>query len=201
MPEIMTAGLALLVLYLFTWPAIVLIVLFGIILEANDRYILSVFVAMGMLYVIWNVSAFTFSIPYIWVAFIMYPILGFVYAPYRWSRYCERRVRKNNELPIATREDIARRGNNRTHLNFRKTPEEMATAIDFKKHLDRIACWVLAWPLSAVECLIGDVYREIQRFITTVCGRIYRGIETRALRSVEYPTDGAGTETNGDEGC
>lgn len=188
-------------LLLFTWPAIMVLVMLGIILEANDRYILPVFVSAAVFCIIWQMLAFTFSIPYIWVAFLIYPILGFAYAPFRWLHYCNRRVRKNNELPMATKEEMARRGDGWKNPKFRKTPEEMATAIDFKKHLDRIACWALAWPLSAVECFIGDVYRGVQLFITTVCSRIYRGIETRALRSVEYPADEADTETKGDEGC
>lgn len=187
MPEFILIGWTFFLLYLFTWPALVLIVLLGLILEANDRYIISVFLAGIMLYVIWSLLAFTFSIPYIWVAFVVYPIIGFVYAPYRWLRYCESQVRKNNELPIATKAEKDRHSSSRAPYGCRNSPEEMASVIDFKRHLERIACWVLAWPLSAIECLIGDLYREIQRIITTFFGRLYRNITERALRLVDFP--------------
>jgi hypothetical protein len=197
MPEFIIVWWLFATIYLFTWPALVIIVLLGLILEANDRYIISVWLAGFMLYAIWNLFALTFSIPYIWVAFLVYPVLGFIYAPYRWLRFCERRVRKNNELPIKTEED-ADRGR---YSGFRKNREEMAKDIDFKKHLDRITCWVFAWPLSAIECLIGDMWREAQRIITDVCGKIYRGIEARALRLVEFHLPESDTETDGEAGC
>lgn len=200
MLEFLITGWAFFLLYLFTWPVVVALICIGFILEANDRYIISVFVSVILLYAIWNLLALTLAISHIWVAFIVYPILGLLYAPYRWVRYCGRQVKRNNELPINTGEKI-RSGGSWSVDRCRKTEAEMMEALNFRNYLDRITCWVLAWPISAAENIIGDVWREAQRFIVEVCGKIYDGITARAVRLVEFPVDGDDVKTGEDAGC
>lgn len=187
MPEWLLVSLVFIAVYVYTWPIIVFVFFCGFMLEANDRYISTVFLTALMLFLVWNFFALAVTIPYIWVGFIIYPIVGFAFAPYRWFRHAERKVRENNLRPMAPDDDERKRDDARHGTRYRRDIEHMRPEIDFRNQLDRIACWVLAWPIVAIECFIGDLYREIQRIITTFFGRLYTNLTERALRLVDFP--------------
>lgn len=184
MPEFIIIAGVWTIAILFTWPALMGFFVLALFFEAFDKYVFSVLFTVLTMFIVWN-----FVLPgmFAWYYVAAYFPIGFIWSFYRWGRYCEDKVDANNELPEGDGYG--------TRLNVDKMRDEL----NFKRHVDRIICWVLAWPTSALENLVGDLVRFIKRIITTACRKIYTNLTERALRHVI--TSDANTQTDGKTGC
>ncbi|MNC53199.1 hypothetical protein D3C75_1025890 [compost metagenome] len=52
------------------------------------------------------------------------------------------------------------------------------------KNLDRITAWIIIWPFSAVENILGDMINAIQALVTKVFKGVYSKIYLSHIKSI-----------------
>jgi hypothetical protein len=144
--------------YLLTWPALLGLVILGVVFEHRDHRGWAVFAGIVSMVV----SYFYFDVPLTLLAEIAaaYIAIGFIWSFWRYKRFVRQGIEELKECWT--------------------DPREVATRAErFKpgKHVDTISCWVIIWPLSFIGCVTGDIIDTvgelIQRFFKGVYARIY----------------------------
>jgi hypothetical protein len=140
--------------WLFTWPALAILIVLGIIFEANDGHKMAVFLGLAA-----AVAAYFYfglaPLQMVWLT-LAYLGVGFIWSFYRYKRHCDKMVKLHVSADFVTRERVV----------HQLTPSNM---------LSKITMWVTIWPFSAVENIAGDLINFLQSFIT----RFFRGIYNR----------------------
>lgn len=158
--------------YLLTWQALVAILLIGIIFEHRGARGWAVFTglaAMGISYFVFDVS-----LKVIGIATALYLIVGVVWSFWRYNVHVKDSVKwiktlqpsKFSETYIQTQID-----------NLAPT-----------KNLNMITAWIIIWPFSAVENLLGDIINAIQALVTKVFKGVYHKIYLSHVKSLTMTT-------------
>lgn len=146
-----------------SWPALILLILIAIGFEHNEAHGWTVFaliIIAGMAFFMFNLTWTQIGI----VAAAWIPV-GLIWSFWRWKRHVSNTVRKvrNEELSIDRgKRDIMPSGN-----------------------VDKITYWVLAWPFSLVEMLLGDIIDIVQSMIRSVFRGTYARISANGLAEIE----------------
>lgn len=142
------------------WGILILsiLVLFGIIAEHNDSRGWSVFwalLAAAIAYLAFNVSLVTLAI-----GAVVYIVIGLFWSFWRYKRHASKIVEKYRTASTTEKERALR------DLH----PKEM---------LGTITAWIMIWPFSMVENMIGDLITGIQMLVT----KFFRGVYHRVYDS------------------
>jgi hypothetical protein len=141
-----------------SWPGLIGLLVLGTIFEANEAHGWAMF--MGVVSAV--VAYFFFAIPLITLLIYGagYLAVGFVWSFWRYKRHADYIVEEY-------------RGRS---LDARKAAVEK---LQPSRMLDKITTWVLVWPFSMVENVLGDFIKIVQTFIT----KFFKGIYSRIYQS------------------
>ena len=144
--------------WLFTWPALLILAVLGLLFEANQGHKMAAFIGIVMA----TVAYFTFHIPIMYLVYgvVAYLVVGFAWSFYRYKRHADKVVEVN------MKED-------------QRTRERAITDLHPTKMLGTITSWVLIWPFSFIENIAGDLISALQSMIT----KFFRGIYHRIFDS------------------
>ena len=153
---------------LLTWPAIVLLCIFAIVVENNESHKFAAFLTLVIGFVAWQF----FGIPdqimiYAAVAFV--PI-GLAWSIWRWKVYCKEKVEHYSNINRRSPKD-----------DPRYSKEEILAELELYRHTDKLVSWVLAWPVSVIERMLGDIVRIVKTIVVEWCGNIYKKIASSAV--------------------
>lgn len=115
------------------------------------------------------VSYFVFTIP---LATLVYYALGYVVIGLVWSFYRYKRY-------ITDQAKMIRKSNESNDMKLIRAKRLHPT-----KHIDTITAWIIIWPFSAVDNLVGDFINTIQKLVTTVFKNVYYKIYTSVLGDI-----------------
>lgn len=156
--------------YVLTWPALVLLLLVGIAFEhcgARKWAVFTGIVAIAVSYFYFNVS-----LTQILYAVAAYVAVGVVWSFWRYKVYVTDQVAKIKELSAKAFSADSR---NRMIENLAPT-----------KNLGMITAWIIIWPFSAVESILGDVIRAVQALVTKVFKGVYHKIYTSQVKGLSF---------------
>jgi uncharacterized membrane protein len=144
--------------FMLTWPALIALLVLGILFEHNGARGFAVFTTL----VTMAVAYFFFSIPLMTVLLgaVAYVAIGLVWSFYRYKRHASYVVEKNKN-------------------EGQSTKERALKELHPKAMLPTITAWILVWPFSLVENFVGDIITGIQ----TLVQKIFRGIYHRIYDS------------------
>lgn len=146
--------LGLLTGYLLTWPGLIILLVLGAILEANESHGWAIFI--GIISAV--VAYFFFNASFVNIAYysISYFIVGFLWSFWRYKRHADRIVAEYKDQDLTAKKKALAR-------------------LDPRQMLDKITAWVIIWPFSMFENVLGDITKLVQTFIT----RFFKGIYTK----------------------
>jgi len=137
--------------YALTWPALIGLLIIGVIFEANDAHAWAMFtgiVSAVIAYFFFHIDPMSI-IMYV----IAYFVIGFVWCAWRYKRYANDIVEK--------------------FKNSNKYERQSAVArLHPTRMLDKLTTWVIVWPFSVVENFTGDFIKLVQIGIT----KIFKGV-------------------------
>ena len=146
-----------------SWPGLIALLVLGTIFEANEAHGWAMFV--GVVSAV--VAYFFFAIPLmtLLVYGAGYLAVGFIWSFWRYKRYADKVVEEYSGRSLEARKLAVER----------LQPSRM---------LDKITTWVLIWPFSMVENVLGDFIKIVQTFITTFFKGIYNRIYQAAVGKI-----------------
>ena len=148
------------------WGIAILGVMFvlGILFEHNGARGWAVFSAMlaaGVAYLFFNVSLAAIAI-----GAVAYIVIGLVWSFWRYKRHAANVVEQYK----------GKSSHEKEHALRKLHPRAM---------LDTIIAWVLIWPFSLVENMIGDFINAIQTLVTKVFRGVYHKIYNSAVAALQ----------------
>lgn len=142
------------------WAVMILVVLalFGIIAEANNARGWSVFwmiIAAAVAYVSFNISLMMLA-----VGAVGYIAVGLFWSFWRYKRHASKVVQENRDSSPMVKERVL-------------------AQLHPKAMLGTITAWIMVWPFSMVENIIGDMITAIQMLVT----KFFRGVYHKVYES------------------
>lgn len=149
---------------LITWPFLLLIVILAIFAEHNESRGWAVFFTI----VTALVSVFYFQVTWIMaVAYLVgYAVVGLIWSFYRYKRHAQTVIAENKDGSPREKEDAIRR-------------------LHPKQMLGTITAWIMVWPFSLAENLVGDLLSMVQTLVTKVFRSVYYKIYDSAVSSLK----------------
>lgn len=153
-----TAAVAFVAGLMLSWPALVVLAFLGILFEHSGSRGWSVFVAL----VIAAVSFFYFSVSLMSIAIgaVAYIVIGLLWSFWRYKRHVAKMIEEH-------------KGSDANHK------ERVLRSLHPKEMLGTITAWIVVWPFSLVENLVGDIINFIQELVT----KFFRGVYMRIYDS------------------
>ena len=151
-------ALAFILGWALSWPGLIALLVLGTIFEANEAHGWAMF--MGVVSAV--VAYFFFAIPLttLLVYAACYLAVGFVWSFWRYKRHTDSVVDEYRGRSLEARKLAVER----------LQPSHM---------LDKITTWVLIWPFSMFENVLGDFIKIVQTFIT----KFFKGIYSRIYQA------------------
>lgn len=148
------------------WAVMILVVLalFGIIAEANDARGWSVFwmiIAAAVVYVSFNISLMMLAI-----GLVGYIIIGLFWSFWRYKRHAAKVVQENRDASSMQKERVL-------------------AQLHPKAMLGTITAWIMVWPFSMVENLVGDLITGIQMLVTKFFRGVYHRVYDAAVAALQ----------------
>lgn len=153
-------------LFIAGWGVVILAVLaiLGILFEHNGARGWSVFTALVIAAVAY--IAFDASLVSIAIGAVAYVVVGLVWSFWRYKRHAAKVVEENHNGSPGDKEYALRR----LH------PSAM---------LPTITAWILIWPFSLVEHIVGDLINAIQSLVTKFFRGVYHRIYDAAVAALK----------------
>lgn len=158
--------LAFLAGWFLNWYGLIGLCLLGVIAEHNDGRGFAVFMAL-----VASVVAFFFfnlTLADLLIVAGGYMIVGFAWSFWRYRRFVVSEVEKINASDY-----------NQERKQLR------VESLHPRNHVDTIVAWVIVWPFSAIENLIGDLITGITTLVTTTFKRAYQSIYESATAGLK----------------
>lgn len=151
-------ALAFILGWALSWPGLIGLLIIGTIFEANEAHGWAIF--MGVVSAV--VAYFFFAIPLmtLFVYGAGYLAVGFIWSFWRYKRHADCVVDEYRGRSLISRKEAVEK----------LRPSNM---------LDKITTWVLVWPFSMVENVLGDFIKVVQTFIT----KFFKGIYNRIYQT------------------
>lgn len=136
------------------------LILLGILFEHNAARGWAIFT--GLIATV--VAYFTFQVPLLYIVYglIGYVIVGVLWSFYRYKRHVTEKVRAAEGADDYKKQTLVR------ELH----PSAM---------LGTITAWIIIWPFSIIDNLIGDVISTIETLVRTVFRSVYHRIYESAM--------------------
>lgn len=144
--------------WLLTWPALIGLIILGVIFEHNEAHNASAFtllVAAAVSYFFFSVSLTTIAI-----GAVGYVVIGLFWSFWRYKRHAQKVVEKNQHES----EGVKKYALEALH------PSAM---------LGTITYWVMVWPFSFISSVSSDLINLVQTLIT----KFFRGVYHRIYNS------------------
>ena len=150
--------------FMLSWPALITLLVIGVFCEHYAARGFAVFTAL----ITMVVAYFFFNIPMVTLAIysVVYVVVGIVWSFYRYRRFVI------NE--VASLKDIT--SERRIHELGKLHPKNM---------LNTITAWILIWPFSILENIIGDIIDGIQHLVKNVLHNVYIKIYNSAVEKLK----------------
>ena len=158
------AGVGFLAGFLLTWPALIVLVVLGILFEHNGARGWAVFTALVSMLVAY--FFFNVSLAAIAVGSVAYIAVGLIWSFWRYKRHAEKVVEQNRESDT-----------------YHK--ERALAALHPKAMLGTITAWILIWPFSMVENIVGDIITTIQLLVTKFFRGVYHKVYDSAVTALK----------------
>ncbi len=157
---------ALFTAYMLTWPALVILLILGIAFEHNGNRACAVFTGL----VAMLVSYFFFNVPLqtIALATVGYLIVGVVWSFWRYKVHVEKEIASIQSM-------------RKLDMNIKN---RMLHNLSPSNNLSKITAWIIVWPFSVIENLIGDIIVSIQTLVTKVFKGVYHKIYTSRVQAL-----------------
>lgn len=160
----MTAALAfitgLATAYLFTWPALAILFVIGLLFEHNHRSGWAV--TIGLIAMFAGYFYFGLTLTTLAIYGAGYLAAGLVWSFWRYGRF----VRA--EVVRIKADSYIKESEYKSH----------AAGLSPAKHLGKITSWIIVWPLSLANLLVGDIVEFVQFGITKLFKMVYVKIYT-----------------------
>ena len=156
-------ALAFILGWALSWPGLIGLLILGTIFEANEAHGWAMF--MGVVSAV--VAYFFFAIPLmtLLVYAACYLAVGFIWSFWRYKRYADQIVEMYSGRNLSARKEAVEK----------LRPTNM---------LDKITTWVLIWPFSMIENVLGDFIKVVQTFITKFFKGVYNRIYQAAVGKI-----------------
>lgn len=151
--------------FLLTWPALIGLAFLGVLFENNGSRWWAVTTAI----VLSVVAYFFFAVPLttIFIGSVGYIFIGLVWSFYRYKRHTISVVAKFKSAKDAYVRQLAIQ---------ELQPSNM---------IPTITAWILIWPFSLIENLVGDVINSVQLLVTKFFRSVYYRIYESAVKELE----------------
>lgn len=149
---------------LLTWPALIVLVVLGILFEHNGARGWALFTAIivaACAYFFFQVSLISIGI-----GAIAYIAIGLVWSFWRYKRHASKVVEENREASQSQK-------------------ERALAALHPKAMLGTITAWIMIWPFSMVENIIGDLITAIQLLVTKFFRGVYHKVYDSAVAALK----------------
>ena len=149
---------------MLTWPALVVLLVLGILFEHNDAHGWAVFIALITAVVLF----FFFSVPLLALAIgaVVYLVAGLLWSFWRYKRHVADVIEEYKDAQQHEK-DYA--------LKY-SSPKEM---------LSTITSWIIVWPFSIIDNLISDIIDGIQVLVKKVFHGVYNKIYESAVSALK----------------
>lgn len=154
---------------LLSWPALLGILILGIVFEHKGARGWAVFTGV----VAMAVSYFYFQVTLAEILYwaIAYVVIGLVWSFWRYNVHAKETVAWIKTLQVPDKFSEV----------YRQTQiDNLAPS----KNLDRITAWIIIWPFSAIENILGDIINAIQALVTKVFKSVYSRIYLSHVKSL-----------------
>jgi hypothetical protein len=150
--------------WMLNWTAFAVIIVLGILMEANEHHKTSV--TLGIIAAVTAYYFFKIPLNYMLYGFGGYVVVGLAWSVWRYNRHVDSVVEK-----------FANRSKDEKRCALRE--------IHLRNMLDTITVWVIIWPFSMIENVAGDLVNIIQTTIKTYFKGVYMAIFNRAAKSFD----------------
>jgi hypothetical protein len=150
--------------FLLTWPALIALIVLGILFEHNGARGWAVFaalVSMGVAYLFFNVSLIALGI-----GAVAYIAIGLFWSFWRYKRHAEKVVEANRDTSASNKERVL-------------------AQLHPKAMLGTITAWIMIWPFSMVENIVGDLINGIQLLVTKFFRGVYHKVYDSAVAALK----------------
>jgi len=152
--------------YAITLPFLVILLFAGILFEHNESRGLAI--VSGIVATVVAYFYFKFPIVYALYGTGVYAVVGVVWSFYRYKRYVVKQVEKTRNPGMTASQ--------KQTLIERMHPTAM---------LGTITAWILIWPFSVLDNLIGDIINSVEHLVKTVFRGVYHKIYTSAVSQIK----------------
>jgi len=152
--------------YAVTLPFLIVLLFAGILFEHNEWRGWAVF--SGILATV--VAYFYFKFPFVYALYGagVYAVIGVFWSFYRYKRHVVKQVEKTRAPGMS--------GGQKQVLIEAMHPTAM---------LGTITAWILIWPFSILDNLIGDIINTVEHLVKTVFRGVYHKIYTSAVAQIK----------------
>lgn len=158
---------------MLTWPAIVIVCIFGVLAEHNESRGVAVFWALVA--AISAIFYFNVTLQDVAVYAIGYVIVGLLWSFYRYKRFIMAKV-----------EEFENTG----YIFDGWGKVQNLDQWEPSKMLDTITFWIVVWPFSMLDNLCADIIVGIEALVKKVFKGVYKRIFASANARVTYMRDG-----------
>ena len=126
---------------------------------------------------------FIFNIPLTWllIGIAAYIPIGLGWSVYRFKRFCKDKYKYVTE---AINKNTAKAAGSKLNNNTRYLKDNFKEEVKPSSNIDKIVIWVLIWPFSLIDNLIGDLLDLIEDFIKKYLIKIYENIANKYLDQI-----------------
>lgn len=150
--------------FLLTWPALIALIVLGVLFEHNGARGWAVFTALAVM--VASYFFFNVSLLMIGVGAVAYIGIGLVWSWYRYKRHATNVVAAHRDATPSQK-------------------ERALAALHPKAMLSTITAWIMIWPFSMVENVIGDIINTIQLLVTKFFRGVYHRIYDAAVSALK----------------
>ena len=150
--------------FLLTWPALIGLVLLGILFEHNGARGWAVSTALAVA----GIAYFFFAVPLltILIGAVAYVLIGLFWSVWRYKRHVTSTVAKHVESSDIEKNVVLRN-------------------LHPKAMLPTITAWILIWPFSFIENIASDLINGIEALVSKFFRGIYHKIYNSAVAALK----------------
>jgi hypothetical protein len=149
---------------MLTWPALIVLLVLGVLFEHNDAHGWAVFIALITAVVLF----FFFSVPLLTLTIgaVVYVAAGLLWSFWRYKRHVADVIEEYKDAQQHLK----------THALEYLSPKAM---------LSTITSWIIVWPFSIIDSLVFDIIDGIQILVKKVFHGVYNKIYESAISALK----------------
>ena len=149
--------------YVLTLPFLVVLLTLGILFEHNSARGWAIFTGI----IATTVAYFYFKFPLIDALYgtLGYAVAGLVWSFYRYKRFVSKKVDESRNMTDSQKQYLIK--------------EIHPTAM-----LPTITAWIIIWPFSIIDNLLGDLISAVEALVKTVFRGVYNRIYASAVSQI-----------------